>query len=236
MISGTGLPKLPDADMILLTKTYKENRQAVVCTKCCQLDCLKHRYQIPIRDYLILQHLDLVRFIAKKFPAYMRDDLTSIGYITITEVVVEQIDNISNNNIRPYIWSAIYRQMLKFKNRDTLVGKKTDEEKIYKVLSIGENQPNLREGNTTDLLDLINNCCHSQTQLFIIQRTLEGGYTVQEIADELNFTASYVVRIRQNIADELRTKIRELDLNDKDTSRLRQATKFTRRQAVRLGK
>jgi len=230
--------KMSEDYMVILTQKYKENRHATVCLKCCQIDCLKHRYDtIPILEYLIRHHVDLVRFLTLKFPRRHREELMSLGVYVVTEIITTRIHEIRNKKITPYLWSTIWRQMLRRVRRGAMVGKKVDKEPEFEIVPLPDNLTDSRnEVSVVDFKDMVDSCCYNKTQKFIMQKTMEGGYNVQDIADELSMSTGQVSKIRSSLGNDLRFKMKGYSVEESITKRLRVSCKCTCRYNLRQGR
>lgn len=208
-----------------VVKIYKENSQTTVCLTCCLFDCLKPRHSsLSCRDYIINAHIrDIVR-LSKVFRFSDRSDLIAEALIAITDVITNKKEKLEYDKITSFIRSIARNTMMNYIRCDQTFGPKTNER--LKRLSC-EWLPDIKNGNTVDLLDTINYCSNTNNQRFIIKCVLEGGWTVQQMADELNISLAYVGRIKSELELEIWIKWYKGDCNGKkDSKRLSNLSKL----------
>lgn len=198
------------SDLLRLTHLYKENRQCVACRLCYDTGCLKHpRDFVPARDIIIEHHVPMVIVLTRKFPYRHREELFSLGLYELTLAVIDRIPVMDGDYITPYLWTAIWRVMLKHIRRDVIVGEKTDRRRTEKIVHVTD-LPDTRQEveKRFELSDEIVSCCGDPTKRFIMYKLIEGGYTIQDIADEMNRSTATVCRIKQQIENEIYEKMK----------------------------
>ena len=219
------IPKCTRNFIQRVTKQYKENNQSVVCSTCYKFDCLKRSHiKMSCRDFIINAHICYVVKIAKSFPIKQRLDLIEEALTVVTDVLTNHTEKVEYNKITSFIGSIARYTMLTYLKYDKIVGPKT--KKTVTVISFDDIEDK-KVGSITDLRDTINQCCNTDYKRFIATCIMEGGWTVQEMADELNISLAYAGKIKSNLESEIWTKWR--GNNEKFTKRVCQLSEHNGR-------
>ena len=180
---------------------YKGDSQMMVCLTCHQFDCSRpgHRF-IECRHFIINAHILDVVTISKSFPSDKRSDLIEEALLVITDVITNHSEKLEPDMVTGFIRAITKNTMLDYLRRDKFVGPKT-REKVF-VLSYKDVEDR-KSGNTVDLLDTVDKCCKDNKQRFIATCIMEGGWKVQEMADELNISLAYAGRLKSELESKI---------------------------------
>ena len=175
-------------------------------------------------EQLVVNNMPLVVavvdiFITKhRMYEYLRDDLTSEGFLAITSAVCSAGDKDNIQNITSYLFKSIYRALSTFSDRTGVIGnrssrlrKRLAQTKITtnKDVSKCTLSKTVEPTNMVDLRDLVESCCLSESDRTLI-RMREEKYTLRQIASELNLPCTNVKRMFWAIRDRFVKKYQDL--------------------------
>jgi hypothetical protein len=173
----------------------------MVCLTCQQFDCSRPEHRvIECRHFIINAHILDVVNSSKSFKEEKRADLIDEALLMITDVVTNHVEKLDHDTITSFIRAIARRTMLKYLRYDKIVGPKT-KEKVYVVSYMGIEDRKC--GNAVDLIDTVNKCCKTDRQRFIATCIMEGGWKVQEMADELEISLAYAGRLKSELESKI---------------------------------
>lgn len=187
-----------------VAQTYKENCQITVCSTCCKFDCSRPSHNILSgRDYIINSHMRYVKRLARHFSRKKYDDLAGEALLEITKVLTYNRGKIEPHRITGFIHGIAINAMKYYTRCDKVFGPKTS--KTVEVLSFTD-IPDRSCGNTVDLDETINKCCDNAKKLFIATCLKEGGWSVQDMADELEISVAYIGKLKSELESDIWTR------------------------------
>jgi len=168
--------------------------------------------------------------LSLKFPKWKRPELVEEALLTITEVMTNKAQNIREDNITNYLTAVARKRMATFYKRDKLVGPKNDTYCEYEFYPLGDNLPDRSAGHTVELRDTIHSCCRNDLQIKIADLIEEGGWTIQEIADELSISSSYAGKLKTELESLLWQKLFMDESNEENSKGVCERSECPRRR------
>ena len=167
---------------------------------------------------LVIEHVNNFIFDGRMWLEYLRDDLTSAGFLGLVGAVnnlVGRVECVENPNA--YLVSAIWAKLFDAIEQDQNVGRprsggraRRDENWILpSTVSMDlEKLPISSEIAAVDLRDFIEACCQNDTECQYI-RLVEEGYTFAEIASITNVHETTVGRVVHRIETQVKQELHQ---------------------------